>query len=75
VVKERGHFWESMPSRTLLTAILFDMLVAVVIATVGIPGLQAIPIIETAAVIAFSVVFSLVVNDTIKLGLLKKYGT
>lgn len=75
VVKERGHFWESMPSRTLLTAILFDMLIAVVIATVGIPGLQAIPIIETAAVIAFSVVFSLVVNDTIKLGLLKKYGT
>jgi len=74
VVRERGHFWNSMPSKTLLTALMLDMIVATLISVVGIPGLKAIPLIETLSVIAYSFIFSLIVNDLIKFILVKKTG-
>jgi len=72
VVRERGHFWNSMPSKTLLTAIILDMLVATVISTAGILGLKAIPLTVTLSVIVYSFIFSLIVNDLIKFILVKK---
>jgi H+-transporting ATPase len=74
VVRERGHFWESRPSRTLLTALTLDGIVAAAIATFGIPGLQPIPLPHTLFVIAYAFVFSLVVNDWIKVELCRRAG-
>jgi len=66
VVRERGHFWSSRPSRFLLTAIVGDAIIAVIIASVGIPGLARLGWNITMAVILYSFFFSLLVNDQIK---------
>ena len=72
VVRERGHFWDSRPSNVLLTAIIADIIISSLISIIGIPGLAAIPAIDVLTVLAFSVLFSLVVNDFIKIIILKK---
>ncbi len=73
-VRERRHFWDSRPSKTLLVAALLSILVATVLVTVGIPNLTPIPLIQTFFVMSFSLVFSLVVNDMIKFALVEKAG-
>jgi len=65
-VRERGHFWSSMPSRTLLLSIVLSLVVGTAIVTVGIPDLPAVPIGETILILGFSAVFSFLVNDTVK---------
>jgi H+-transporting ATPase len=71
-VRERGHFWDSMPSRTLLIAIALSMIAAIVVATVGIPGFQPIPLTVTLFVISCSAAFSLLLNDLVKFIMVKK---
>ena len=72
VVRERGHFWDSFPSRSLFWITLADMGVVAVLATVGIPGLAAIPPMDTLIVIGMSVVFSFVINDSVKYVMLRR---
>jgi len=71
-VRERGHFWNSAPSKALSAAVLGDMIVGVAIATFGIADLEPIPISITMFVIAYSAAFSLFLNDLIKVILVKK---
>jgi hypothetical protein len=42
------------------------MCIVAVLATLGIPGLTAIPLVDTLTVIGMSVFFSFVVNDFVK---------
>ena len=62
-MKERSHFWNSVPSRTMCTAIAVDMVVAVLITAFGIPWMTPLPLTITLVVIGYSFVFSLLVND------------
>jgi H+-transporting ATPase len=71
-VRERGHFWESKPSKLLLTAMILSMIAATLITTIGIPGLEPIPLNQTLFVIAYSAAFSLILNDLVKFILVKK---
>jgi len=71
-VRERGHFWNSRPSRTLLVAIILSMIAATIVTTTGLPGLVSISLTETLFVIFCSAVFSLILNDLIKFLLVKK---
>jgi len=73
IVREKGHFWNSSPSKTLLLIILADMVLGVVLSTFGLLGLKAIPLTQTLIVIGYSFIFSLVINDFIKFALLKKW--
>ncbi len=73
-VRERRHFWDSMPSSTLLLAIGLDLVIATLIVTFGIPGLQPLPLPITLFVIAYAFVFALVVNDFVKYIVVKKTG-
>jgi H+-transporting ATPase len=70
-VRERGHFWSSRPSRTLLAAIILSMMAATIVTTTGVPGLKPLPIAETLFVISCSAAFSLILNDTVKFLLVK----
>ncbi len=72
-VRERRHFWRSMPSRTLLAALLLEGVVGAVLGRVGVPGLSRIPFVMTLSVIGYSLLFSLVVNDWIKFELVKRF--
>ncbi|MGD0495199.1 MAG: plasma-membrane proton-efflux P-type ATPase [Candidatus Bathyarchaeia archaeon] len=65
-VRERGHSWESRPSKTLLTAMILSMIVATIVTITGIPGLKPIPIVETLFVVACTATFSLTINDLAK---------
>jgi H+-transporting ATPase len=73
-VRERGHFWDSMPSKTLLTAIILSMIAATIVTTTGLPGLEPLPLTITLLAISCSAVFSLTLNDLVKFLLVKKTG-
>jgi len=74
VVRERGHFWSSRPSRTLLLAIALDLVVGTLIASIGLPHLKPLPWVVTASVLAWAAFFSLGVNDWIKWLAVEKLG-
>ena len=65
-VRERGHFWESKPSRALLYAIIFSLAFATILVTVGLPSIPAVPINETVTIIGLSAIFSFLLNDAVK---------
>ncbi len=67
LVRERGHFWDTFPSAIFLGAIIADMALAVVIATIGALGMAPIPLGVTAFVIAYSFLVVLALNDFIKI--------
>ena len=71
-VRERGHFWNSRPSRTLFTAILLSVLAATIVTTTGLPGLTPISLYVTLFAIFCSAAFSLILNDLVKYLLVKK---
>jgi H+-transporting ATPase len=70
VVRERGHFWKSKPSRPLLTAIIADMIISIAISAIGIPGLTPIPFLSIVVAFVWFLTFGLIVNDQIKIRLL-----
>ncbi|MDP3954988.1 MAG: cation transporting ATPase C-terminal domain-containing protein [bacterium] len=73
VVREKKHFWNSIPSKTFLSIILADMILGVAFSTFGLLGFRAIPLAQTLIVIGYAFLFSLVINDFIKFALLKKW--
>lgn len=74
VVRERGHFWRSLPSRTLLLAIGIDIVVGTLLATLGLPGLVPLPIGVTLFVLVYALIFSLIVNDFAKCLAIRRIG-
>jgi H+-transporting ATPase len=71
VVREKGHFWESIPSKTLMTAICGDMIVTFAISTFGIPGLIPIAADFIPLVLVWYFAFVLIINDIVKVKVLK----
>jgi magnesium-transporting ATPase (P-type) len=70
--RERRRFWATMPSKTLMAALAADALMGTVLALVGIPGLMPLPWWQTLAVFAYAMISCLVVNDTIKVAMIKR---
>jgi H+-transporting ATPase len=74
IVRERGHFWNSFPSRTLLLAIILDIILVGTISTIGIPGLAPLPLYYTISIVVYYFLLTLLVNDSIKYLLIKYAG-
>ena len=72
VVRERGNFWKSKPSRPLLIVIILDILVSSIISITGIPGLAPIPPLYVALALAWFFVFGLLINDQLKTRVINK---
>jgi plasma-membrane proton-efflux P-type ATPase len=73
VIRERRRFWSSRPSRLLLTIMVLDIIAGALISTLGIPGLfPALPVMMTLFLLGWNLALSLIVNDYVKLLLLKK---
>jgi H+-transporting ATPase len=70
-VRERRHFWNSMPSRTLSAATILSMAAVTVVTAFGIPGLAPLPITVTLLVMSLSALFTFVINDSVKVTLVK----
>jgi H+-transporting ATPase len=73
IVRERKHFWDSRPSNPLLIIILGDLLFVFLIAIFGLPGVTPIVPFIALTVPAFSFIAAFLVNDFIKVPLIKKF--
>ncbi|HYA22156.1 MAG TPA: plasma-membrane proton-efflux P-type ATPase [Thermoproteota archaeon] len=73
-VRERGHFWESKPSRALALSLSVNMVVVSLISILGIPGVSPITLSEFSTVVVYSLVACLLVNDYVKFFLMKRFG-
>ncbi len=62
VVRERGHFWSSLPGRTLLVASLCDLLVVSTLAALGILMTPVAPIL-IGGTFALALVFMLLLDQ------------
>lgn len=74
VVREKKHFWNSAPSKFLLTVMLIDTLMGFCFVTFGLLGFTALPIEHTLFVFGFAALFSLAINDLVKFYILEKWG-
>jgi H+-transporting ATPase len=70
VVRERGDFWKSKPSKPLLIAIIVDIILSSLLSVFGIPGLAPIPPLYIIIAIGWFLVFSILINDQIKKSLI-----
>jgi H+-transporting ATPase len=69
--RERHWFWSTLPSKTLLSALAVDAGTGTVLTFVGLPDLTPLPGWQTLAIFAYAMVSCLVINDTVKVVLIK----
>ncbi len=69
--RERRWFWATMPSKTLVAALTADALTGTILTVVGLPGLRPLPWWQTLAIFAYAMVSCLVVNDAVKVAMIK----
>ena len=69
--RERRAFWSTMPSKALMAALTADAVMGTVLTRVGLPGLMPLPWSETLAIFAYAMVSCLVVNDAVKVVMIK----
>jgi len=69
--RERRWFWATIPSKTLVGALVADVLTGTVLTFVGLPGLMPLPWWQTLAIFVYAMVSCLVVNDGVKVVMIK----
>lgn len=69
--RERRRFWATMPSRTLAAALVADLVIGTGLTYAGLPGLAPLPPSQALALFAYALVCCLVVNDAIKVLLMR----
>ena len=70
-VRERRWFWTTMPSKTLMAALAAELVVGTVLTLVGLPGFAPLPWWQTLAIFAYAMLLCLVVNDAVKVAMIK----
>ncbi|HTX68818.1 MAG TPA: plasma-membrane proton-efflux P-type ATPase [Thermoleophilia bacterium] len=69
--RERRAFWSTTPSKSLVAALLADVLTGTALTRVGLPGLMPLPWAQTLAIFGAAMVACLLVNDAVKVVLIK----
>jgi H+-transporting ATPase len=69
--RERRAFWSTMPSKSLMAALMADTLTGTILTRVGLPGLMPLPWPQTLAIFAYAMVSCLVINDAVKVVMIK----
>jgi magnesium-transporting ATPase (P-type) len=72
-VRERRAFWASPPSWALAIALCADAAVGLLIGALGLAEMKPLPTAETALIVGYACVFSLLVNDFFKVALMTRY--
>jgi len=70
--RERRRFWATAPSGTLAAALAADALAGTALTYAGIPGLAPLPWRWTLAIFACSMAACLLVNDALKVALIRR---
>jgi H+-transporting ATPase len=69
--RERRWFGATLPSETFLFAIAADAITGTVLTFIGLPGLMPLPWWQTLAVFVYAMASCLVLNDAIKVAMIK----
>jgi magnesium-transporting ATPase (P-type) len=69
--RERRWFWTTLPSKTLVAALAADALVGTALTFAGLPDLKPLPVSQMLGVLVFAMVSCLVVNDVLKVILIR----
>ncbi len=69
--RERRWFWATLPSKTFLFALSADAIAGTVLTFVGLPGLMPLPSWQILAVFVYAMISCLVLNDAIKVAMIK----
>jgi len=69
--RERRWFWATLPSKAVVAAVIGELLVGTVLTFVGLPGFMRLPWSQMLAIFAYAMVTCLVVNDVVKVMLIK----
>jgi magnesium-transporting ATPase (P-type) len=69
--RERRWFWATMPSKTLMASLTLDALIGTILTFVGLPDLTPLPWWQTLAILGYAAVSCLVVNDAVKVTMIK----
>jgi plasma-membrane proton-efflux P-type ATPase len=69
--RERRGFWATMPSKALMTALTLTAVAGTILTLVGLPGLMPLPWWQTLAIFGCAMVSCLVVNDVVKIAMIK----
>lgn len=74
IVRERKHFWDFKPSKLLVLSILCDSIVILIISsTLNLFDLASIDQSTSFIVLIYSLAVCLLINDSIKAFLIKKF--
>ena len=71
-IRDRRRFWSSKPSKALTISLALDAFLGTVFAIAGLPGLTPLPWWQLLVIFGYAMVMGLIVNDTIKVFLIKK---
>ena len=69
--RERHRFWKSMPDVTLMAALIADAFIGTALTFAGLHDIAPLPWWQTFSILAYAMFSCLVVNDTLKVMLLK----
>ena len=69
--RERRWFWASMPSKSFIAALMAGCLAGTGLTLAGIPGLMPLPWWQMLAILAYTMVACLAVNDSAKVAMIK----
>jgi H+-transporting ATPase len=69
--RERHAFWATMPSKALMAALLADTAMGTILTRVGLPGLLPLPWAQMFAIFVYAFVSCLVVNDAVKVVMIR----
>jgi magnesium-transporting ATPase (P-type) len=69
--RERHWFWSSLPSKTFMVALAADAVTGTILTFVGLKGLMPLPWWQTLAVFVYAMVSCLVLNDALKVAMIK----
>jgi len=73
IVREKGHFWQSAPSKTLFWIIFADIALGLIIPTVGLLGFTPMPLKYTLFIFAYIFISIFTVTDYVKYLLFKRF--
>ena len=69
--RERHWFWSTLPSKTFISALAADAIIGTSMTFVGLKGLTPLPLWETLVIFGYAMVSCLVLNDAIKVAMIK----
>nr|MDO8079451.1 plasma-membrane proton-efflux P-type ATPase [Candidatus Freyarchaeota archaeon] len=74
ILREQKHFWNSKPSKILTLSIVLDVIIVSLISIFGLYQLAPIGIIKTLVVLVLTLALCFLVNDPVKVFLVRKFG-